>query len=49
MKLSQANKILKVLDRINAEVDLLGKIIFPQNSKPVAVPVRVNDRFKLKK
>ena len=46
MKIDQANKILAVLDRLNAEFELLGKMLLRQNAKPVVVPVRVNEKFK---
>jgi hypothetical protein len=45
MKTNQANKILKVLERLNAEAELIGKILLQHNAKPVAVPIRVNNRF----
>jgi len=48
MKSSQAKKILRVLDRLNARAELIGKMILQNNVKPAPIPIRVNDRFKLK-
>jgi len=48
MKIRRAKKIIGILDRINVEVELLGKIILQKNVDPVSVPIKVNDRFKFK-
>lgn len=48
MKRTQANKILGLLEKINTEVDQLGKMIFRREVQPAPVKVKVNERLKFK-
>lgn len=48
MKKEKAHRILKMLDRINDEIDLLNKSIFREKFKPAPVSVRKNADFRIK-
>lgn len=48
MNKEQAKKVLRMLDRINQEIDFLGHTIFNTALKPAPVKVKSTDKFKFK-
>lgn len=44
----QAKKVLRMLERINQEIDLLGNVILNRKLKPSAIPVKRNNIPKIK-
>lgn len=44
MDRNHARKVLKMLDRINQEIDLLGNLILQNKTKPVPVPIKAKNR-----
>ena len=44
----KAKSILMMLEKINKEIDILGKILITNRLKPVPVRVRVQNPAKLK-
>ena len=48
MNKEKAKKVMMVLDRINREIDFLGKVIVPKTPNPAPVRVKSWDRFRSK-
>ena len=48
MNKEQAKKVLKMLDRINQEIDLLGNTIFNPALKPAPIKVKSTGKFRYK-
>lgn len=47
MNKDNARKILKMLDRINQELDFLGNAILREKVEPVPVRVKNEDKFRI--
>ena len=47
MNKENAIKILKMLDRLNEEIDFMGKAILREKLKPVPVHVKNNNKFRV--
>lgn len=47
MDKKQAKKVLAMLDKINDEINILGNIILKRKLKPVPVPIKTKDRFRI--
>lgn len=46
MNKDHAKKVLKMLDRLNQEIDLLGNIILKNKMKPIPVRIKIKDGFR---
>lgn len=48
MDKKRAKKVLAMLDKINDEIVILGNIIIKSKLKPVPVPIKTKDRFRIR-
>lgn len=48
MNKERAKRILLMLDRINQEIDVLGKTIFNKNLKPAPIKVKSTDKIRFR-